>query len=109
MNRKNFVLQEYVHVPKDGDVSSLRLTYQEGDDGVFFTVSRGKTHTSIKLSSLEVHDLIMTLEGVSKALRQVRTSRLTQKREDYLKKRAEAQKPQSVAVESYDMTAEVMA
>ena len=51
----------------------------------------------------------MTLEGVSKALRQVRTSRLTQKREDYLKKRAEAQKPQNVSVESYDMTAEVMA
>jgi len=101
--KKEYVLNEYFHKPQQGDTTTLRISYRDGDEGVFVSIYKGKNGAAIKLNPMEVHDLIHTLEGVARTLRRVRTQRLTQKREDYLKQKEEEQKKASVSVETYDL------
>ena len=90
--KKEYVLNEYFHRPQNGETTTMRISYREGDEGVYISIYKGKTGAVIKLNPMEVHDLIHTLEGVARALRQVRTQRLTQKREDYLKQKKKFQR-----------------
>ncbi|NPA77033.1 MAG: hypothetical protein GXN93_04760 [Candidatus Diapherotrites archaeon] len=109
MKKKEYVLQEYIHKPKQGDTTTLRVSYQDGEDGIFFSLRKGSAAVTIRLNAMEVHDLIHTLEGISSKLRGARVSHLTQRREDYLKKVAQDAAKSHVFVEEYDLSGGVAA
>lgn len=109
MKKKEYVLQEYIHKPKQGDTTTLRVSYQEGEDGIFLSLRKGQASVTIRLNAMEVHDLIQTLSGISSRLRGARTARLTQRREDYFKKAAQEAAKSHIYVEEYDLTGGVAA